>query len=124
MEQSLPQLHQSCRPTTNKNFQRTCVRTNNCTQRGNIAVFSVVWFALTALGCVAIARTTQTTVLRADAQFIADAVALAYADHGATRAEFLARTLGVTISSSTRDAQGLVTLEVRGRGFRATATAG
>jgi hypothetical protein len=117
MEQSLPQLHLSCRPTTNRNSQRIYLR-------GNIAVLSVVWFALTAFGCMAIARATNTTVLRANTQFAADAVALAYADHGHTQAEFLARTLGVTISSVVRNTEGNISIEVQGRRFRALSEAG
>lgn len=123
MEQSLPQLHPFCPPTTNR-FSRTFAHHVHDFGRGNIAVLSVIWVALTVLGCTAIARATQTTVLRADTQFAADAVALAYADHGATRADFLARTLGVTIASVIRNTEGNIIIEVVGRGFRAQSEAG
>ena len=123
MEQSLPQLHQSCPPTTN-NLSHIRVRTTRPQPRGNIAVLSVVWLALTIMGCTAIVRATRTAVLRAETQFAADAIALAYADHGATRAELFARTVGVTIASVSRNGEGIITIEVQGNRFRAKSEAG
>lgn len=73
---------------------------------------------------MAIVRATHTTVLRGNGQFVADAVALAYADHGAAKAQRLAGALGVTIASASIDAQGIVTIEIRSDRFWATSTAG
>ena len=73
---------------------------------------------------MAIVRATNTTVLRGHGQFAADAVALAYADHGAEKAQLLALAIGVTITSASTDARGNVTVDVQGNRFWATSTAG
>lgn len=83
-----------------------------------------MWFALTVLGCVAIVRATHITVVRGHAQGVADAIALAYADRGVTTAEQLAHTLGVSISSVSKDSQGFITVVVRAENFTATSSAG
>lgn len=114
MEPLLPLLRPSCLPTTN----------NPLGTRGNITVLSLIWFALTVLGCVAIVRATHTTLLRGHAQGVADAIALAYADHGATSAEQLALVLGVSITSATTDPNGFITVVVHADHFTATSSAG
>lgn len=114
MEPSLPLLRLSCPPTRN----------NSRSTRGNITVLSLIWFALTVLGCVAIVRTTHITLLRGHAQGVADSVALAYADRGAHSAEQLAHTLGVSIISVSKDSKGFITVVVRADNFTATASAG
>lgn len=114
MELSLPLLRPFCLPTTN----------NPRRARGNITVLSLMWFALTVLGCVAIVRATHITLVRGHAQGVADAIALAYADRGATTAEQLARTLGVSISSVSKDSRGFITVVVRADNFSATSSAG
>lgn len=114
MELLLHLLRPSCPPTTN----------NPLSVRGNITVLSLMWFALTMLGCVAIVRATQITLLRGHAQGVADAVALAYADHGATSAEQLAHTLGVSISLVSENTEGFITVRVQGDSFTATSSAG
>ena len=120
MEQSLPQSRQFFPPTTNKfHFVE-----NRVTQRGNISIFAVVWCALCVLGCVGIVRATQTTLLRGHAQFVADAVALAYADKGARSGEQVAEIFGVSIVSVSTDAEQILTLTVRGDGFEALSSAG
>jgi hypothetical protein len=83
-----------------------------------------MWFALTVVGCVAIVRATHTTLLRGHAQGVADAIALAYADHGATSAEQLAEALGVSISSVSIQREGFTTVVVKGPNFTATSSAG
>lgn len=120
MEQSLPQSRQFFPPTKNK-FRFVNHRSP---QRGNISIFAVVWCALCALGCVGVVRATQTTLLRGHAQYVADAVALAYADRGASSAQQVAEILGVSIVSVSTDAQQILTLTVRGDGFEAMSSAG
>jgi len=83
-----------------------------------------MWFALTAVGCMAIARATHTTLLRGHAQFIADAIALAHVNHGASSAQQLARTLGVSIASVSLHGEGFTTVVVQGPNFTATSSAG
>jgi hypothetical protein len=121
MELSLPLLRPSCPPTRNNSHA-----TGRCSshQRGNITVLSLIWFALTVVGCVAIVRATHTTLLRGHAQGVADAIALAYADHGATSAEQLAEALGVSISSASKNPGGFITVVVRADNFSATSSAG
>lgn len=123
MEQLLPRLRQFFPPTKNK-FSPTHHTLCRCQRaRGNVAVLSVMWCALTVVGGAAIARATHITVVAGNGQFIADAVALAYVDRGATRAEFLARTLGVSIEKIETSSNGIVTIEVHGQGFSATSSA-
>ncbi len=114
MELSLPLLRQSCPPTTN----------NSLSRRGNITVLSLIWFALTVMGCVAIVRATHATLLRGHAQGVADAIALAHVDHGAPSAQQLALTLGVSISSVSIQREGFTTVVVKGPNFTATSSAG
>jgi hypothetical protein len=83
-----------------------------------------MWCALTVLGCVAIVRTTNITLLRGHAQGVADAIALAYADRGAHSAEQLAKVLGVSISSVSKDSRGFITVVVKADNFSATSSAG
>lgn len=85
-------------------------------------MLTLIWFALTAFGSMAIVRSTQTTLERAHAQFAADAVVLAHLDHGPARAARLADRLGVVIENVAHGGGG-VTIEVRTFRYRATATA-
>ncbi len=121
MELSLPLLRPSCPPTRN-NSHATGRRSSH--HRGNITVLSLVWFACTVLGCVAIVRATHTTLLRGHGQYVADAVALAHVDHGATSAQQLAEALGVYISSVSLQREGFTTVVVKGPHFTATSSAG
>jgi hypothetical protein len=116
MELSLPLLRLSCPPTRNNSLA--------VGNRGNITVLSLIWCALTVLGCIGIVRATATTLLRAHGQGVADAVALAYVDHGATSAEQLAEVLGVSISSVSKNPGGFITVVVRADNFTATSSAG
>lgn len=120
MEPLLPLLRQFCQPTTNNSHTSTG---SNQSSRGNIAVLSLIWFAFTALGCAAIVRSTQTVLLRGHGQGIADAVALAHADNGAQSASYLAQKLNVDIESVSREANGIITIVVRGHNFTATSSA-
>ena len=121
MELSLPLLRPSCPPTRN-NSHATGRRSSH--HRGNITVLSLIWFACTVLGCVAIVRATHTTLLRGHGQYVADAVALAHVDHGASSAQQLAEALGVSISSVSLQREGFTTVVVKGPNFTATSSAG
>lgn len=121
MELSLPLLRLSCPPTRNNSLAvARCVSHT----RGNITVLSLIWFAFTVLGCVAIVSATHTTLLRGHGQGVADAIALAYADHGVTKAEQLAQVLHVSITSVSKSPGGFITVVVRADNFTATSSAG
>jgi hypothetical protein len=72
---------------------------------------------------MAIARAGHTTLLRGHGQFVADAVALAHVDHGASLAKQLAHTLGVSIISVSLHSEGFTTVVVQGPHFTATSSA-
>ncbi|MEY3806508.1 MAG: hypothetical protein RIR69_1320 [Actinomycetota bacterium] len=123
MEQSLRRSHQFFPLTTNKFSSRHHSPQQHHASRGNVAVLSVVWCALTVFGCVALVRATHITVVKGNGQFMADAIALTYADRGATSANTLARALGVSIEKIDTSGNGVVTVEVRGQGFYAISSA-
>lgn len=83
---------------------------------------TLIWFALTVVGAMAIVRAAGDTIDRGHAQFAADAVVLAHLDHGAQRARWLADRLGASIESVTREGS-VLTVVVRTDRHRATASA-
>ncbi len=84
--------------------------------RANISVLAVLWCAVSAFGCFAIARASHQVVARSEAQLFADTAALTLCDHGTEVMQTMAQRLGFAILSSriTRDGHVVVTVQRNG----------
>lgn len=92
----MPRVHQfSLLTTTNKQSNKSFYR-----DRGNVSLFAIAWFALTALACSTLGIATHVVQERAFLQHSADVVALAFAQRGKRDAQRLAEFAGVSIVKS------------------------
>jgi hypothetical protein len=90
-ELSLPRLHQ---------FSLLTKKNNECRNRGNISILSIVWLGFTALAISVMAHATSLVLQRARMQASADAVALALASRNEAAAQLMASHNKVTIVSA------------------------
>ena len=91
--------------------------------RANISVLAVLWCAVSAWGCFAIARASHQVVARSEAQLFADTAALTLCDHGNETMKSMAQRLGFAILSSRITDDGHAVVSVRGNGVVSVAEA-
>ena len=102
--------------------RRYSPQTRTDPDRANIALLTLVWLAVTSFGVLAIARAASVVYDRAQAQTLADAVALVAADRDPQRAREFAGHVNATVVSMTVH-ERVVTVTVSVGGTRASASA-